>query len=184
MRVEYAKALIALAEYYNRPLTELQIAMYVEDLLVLSLEELNEAILIYRKNPRNTFFPIPSKLIECVRCSGDPESEATEAAARLIGAVSRYGYVNPREASEYIGEIGWSVVNRMGGWRNVCSLVNENNFGTLQSQFKQIALAQIRRAEYGFKDTPPSFRIEHKPENFSGLPDIVKNILPQIKQPE
>lgn len=65
-RKSVSSVISALAEYYDKKLTETQIAMYVEDLGDLSLADLSEAVKRYRRDPKNSFFPLPAKLREIV----------------------------------------------------------------------------------------------------------------------
>lgn len=62
MKHEIMKLIFDLGEYYSKNLTENQIAMYTDDLCDIPVEELKEAIVRYRKNGDNIFFPLPSQL--------------------------------------------------------------------------------------------------------------------------
>ena len=65
----FKMAVVKLAAYYEKDLSDEQILMYAEQLnQFLSIEELQQAIKVYINNPENEFFPRPvSKLIALVK---------------------------------------------------------------------------------------------------------------------
>ena len=91
------------------------------------------------------------------------EEDSREAAARIIAAVSRYGYNNPKEAEEYIGELGWHVVKLSGGWVNVCESLTNSNTPQLSSQYRSLALAQAKKSLSG-RTKPPALPASKNPQ--------------------
>jgi len=43
-----------------------------------------------------------------------------EIASKIVKAISKFGSTNHKAAREYIGELGWSVVDLDGGWGTIC----------------------------------------------------------------
>lgn len=145
----------ALGEYYDKKLTATQIEMYVEDLMVLSPEELTFAIRKYRTIPENHFFPLPAKLIALVTPKENSELDiAREVAGRIIQAVSNYGHNNIFSAEEFIGPVGWKVVKRFGGWASICAELNQDNRGTMTAQMRDLAISIMRMSANGTLDAP------------------------------
>lgn len=150
------KALIVfIAEYYEKTLTDNQIVMYASDLAEFTVEEVRRAWDQYRKGQESDFFPRPNKLIAILKPPMDEKSEALEAVSRIWDAIARFGWPNGRDAKTYIGELGWKVVERFGGWTTVCDTADSDG-GILRAQMRDLAMAMQTRAKAGLTDTLPS----------------------------
>lgn len=147
-------AILVLAEYYQKQLTENQVLMYAEDLSILSPEELSSSILSYRKNPKNKDFPIPARLIDIARPQENENDVGNETSSRIFGAIAGCGSYNPAGAKEIIGELGWEIVERMGGWHTLCMESNHDTAGTLRAQMRDFAQSIYRRHKAGFGNRP------------------------------
>lgn len=154
-REQIAAIVIALAEYYREPLSEMQLAMYVEDLLELDADQLVAAVIAYRRDPKNDRFPLPARLRSMVLPSENLEADGREAASRIATAVSRIGPYQTDHAREFIGTLGWEVVRRQGGWEETCKALTYDNATTMQAQWRELAIAVGRRSRIGLLDTPP-----------------------------
>jgi len=151
-----SRILTMLAEYYDKILSKSQLTMYSAHLQDLTTEELQAACSTYTRDPNNKFFPLPAMLRQLIRpvLIGDDEN-AREAAGRILASVSKFGHTNTERAREYVGDLGWAVVARQGGWLNVCTMLTEDNVGMLQAQWRELAISLQRRARAGLLDTPP-----------------------------
>lgn len=155
LKEQLGEIIFALGEYYDKKLTATQIEMYVEDLMVLKPDELVFAIKKYRTIPENHFFPLPAKLIALVTPKENTELDlGREVAGRIIQAVSKFGHNNSTSACEFIGDLGWKVVQRNGGWAAICSELNENNKGIMQAQMRDLAISIMRMSANGTLDEP------------------------------
>ena len=155
-RNEIGQVIGVMAVYYGRnDLTVPVISMYIDDFegAGLTMSEAIQGYKLYRQNPKNVFFPIPAKIIELMRPVVSDETLAREAAARIQEAIVRCGYTNPEAAKNYIGEVGWNVVRRFGGWRYLCE-----NHGlsinplTFQAQARDLAKSHLelwKAGEFG-----------------------------------
>lgn len=175
-RAQIAGMLVKLAEYYGRTLTQNQVTMYVEDLVGQDIGQIHAAIFAYRKDPRNKTFPLPSQLEQIIHAplQVSDDAHAVEAAARIMGAVRSIGPYAPKHAERAIGELGWYVVERMGGWFGVCEMLTNDNTTSLQAQFREIAKSALQRGKHGTLHVAPKL-CENKTENFS-LDDFAKEI--------
>lgn len=153
-RAAISQIITGLAEYYDKQLSVTQLAMYVEDLLDVEPSKLLAAVREYRRDGRNVFFPLPAKLKALAYPESDPEAEAVEAVSRIVQAVANIGPYRTEDARSFVGELGWLVVTRDGGWQNVCQNLTEENMGTLKAQWRQLAIAQHKRAKAGLVDAP------------------------------
>lgn len=135
---------INLAAYYGQTLSDRTIIMYADDLLDLPLGAVLAAMRRLRREPGRRFCPLPSDVRRLV--APDNLSDATIAAdiaARIGGAMSRYGYTNPNRAERYIGEVGWRVVQTLGGWRHLCNTITTDEMRTFHAQCRDLARAQL-----------------------------------------
>lgn len=145
---------VATAAYFGHEIPDSALVMYVEDLQDLPFEAVAAAMGEVRRDPKTTRCPLPAMIRARAMPQTDPEAEALEAVGRMVEAISRIGPYRVSDARNFIGELGWAVVTREGGWEQVCSVLTEENIGTLKAQWRQMALAQYRRARAGFSDAP------------------------------
>lgn len=146
---------IKLSAYYQRPIDDAILVMYCEDLADLPFDRVELAFQNYRRDPKNTNLPLPAKLRAMVEPNHDTDALAIEAASRIVRAVSKFGYPSPGEAREFIGELGWRVVERTGGWGYVCeNLGTEISLTTFQAQARDLCRATINIAKTGMDNMP------------------------------
>lgn len=163
--------------YYNRgqPLQDGVLLMYAEDLSDLDPITCIEAYQCYRRNPQNRTFPLPAQIRELVNPEEfvAVEAKAREIAARVVGAVTRFGWNNGRDACEYIGPIGWTVVERQGGWRHICeNLGLRIQATTFQAQIRDQVEGSLRHGpalEQSILALPEKRSGELAPINFGSL---------------
>ncbi len=135
--------------YYNRgqSLQDQVLLMYAEDLSDLDLDQVCIAYGEWRRNPKNKTFPLPAQIRElvCPEQNIAPEAMAREIAARITGAVPKYGWNNGKEAALFIGPAGWSAVERAGGWLYICeNLGTKLSATTFQAQIRDQIEANLR----------------------------------------
>lgn len=109
-----------LSVYYQRPVPDIVLKMYVEDLQDLPFNQVRQSYDRYRRDPKNRTMPLPAQIRGMLEPQAEPENLARETVARILQAQDRFGYTWPKEAREFIGEVGWSVVQSYGGWENFC----------------------------------------------------------------
>ncbi len=147
--------IIATSMYYGHKLEDQVITLYVEDLEDLEFISVIQAIKDVRRDPKTTRFPLPA-LIRAKICPPESREDiAREVAARIIQAVGLYGWNNPDRAKCFIGELGWLVVARQGGWRSICQEMNEDNKSIMQAQMRDLAHTLQNRSAQGTLDQAP-----------------------------
>lgn len=144
-----------LGEYFSKDLTANQVTMYAEDLMVLSPEQLVTAIKIYRNDPSNKFFPLPSQLIGIITPTVTAIDRGRIVAGRIMTAIRRFGYMNVSEARAFIGELGWEVVKLQGGWKSLCELSSEA-IKAEQPRWRDMAVTLDTQAKLGTLDQAPA----------------------------
>lgn len=171
-------AIIMTAEYYGRQISETVLAMYASDLEDLPADKVCDAYVRYRRNPANKTFPLPAQIRELVNPEEfvSVETQAREVAARIVGAISRYGWANAKEAQAFIGPEGWDLVKRSGGWSYLCENTGVSiQPTTLQAQLRDQLEGTFR---YGLKAVERSLEIAPRESNpqLESASEILKRI--------
>lgn len=93
------------------------------------------------------------------RCSPqiDERGTAVEVSGRIIAAVTKFGWANARDAADWIGEVGWAVVDRNGGWESLCQSMREKDVPTWRAQLREQAASVIQRHKAGVLGAAPKF---------------------------
>lgn len=112
--------IILTANYYQRTLNQPVLEMYLEDLEGYDDESVVQAYRAYRRDPKNKTFPLPAQIIDIMNPRVSVDAQSQEIAGRITQSISKFGYTGGASAREFIGEIGWSVVQRFGGWAEIC----------------------------------------------------------------
>ncbi len=133
------EVIVLTAAYYGRDLSDHVLKMYCEDLADLNQDQVILAYNQWRKSPRNRQMPLPAEIRGLIRPEISADDEAKEAAARIFAAVPKFGWCNQQQAREYIGELGWRVVDMQGGWVYLCETLKPSMVPTLQAQCRELA---------------------------------------------
>jgi hypothetical protein len=104
---------------------------------------------LYKRPANEPFFKTVSIVLQLAKPSVTLEDEASEASARIFAAVKKYGWCNRDEAKEFIGSVGWAVVENNGGWTNLCQTLQDRMIPTLTAQYRELAKTQIKKAKTG-----------------------------------
>jgi hypothetical protein len=180
---ELKKAFALLAAYYQTQIRDEVIVMYVEDLGELTFDQAAKALNDWRRNPKNTRMPLPAQIMSLIHPPDDDDSLAREAAARIISAVSKHGYNRPEEARAYIGELGWSVVEKQGGWYTLATSMMEREKPTLQAQYRDLAKSQLILSRQGRLDKPPELpKIENKKGGLQQIGSSVQTVIKKLEK--
>lgn len=141
------------AAYYRIRLDDEVVRMYAEDLADLEFQTVRDALSKYRANPKNRTMPLPAMIREQLDPEVDPESAAREIAARIQAAIPKFGWPNGPDARKFIGEVGWGIVERQGGWAYIC----EHHGVTLdpmvfQAQVREQAKAALKYSSQAMEE--------------------------------
>lgn len=115
-----AQGFAVTAAYFRIQIDDAVLRMYAEDVSDLPFEMVMNALVTYRKDPRNRFMPLPAQIRDIVEPEESPDERAREIAARIEGAIVKFGHPNEAEARNYIGTDGWNIIQRYGGWNHLC----------------------------------------------------------------
>lgn len=137
--IEIKKILAGLSVYYNQNISVEQLTMYADDLNELTLDELAIAIKKVRLNPAIKYMPKPAEIIEQVR--GNENHAAIALANLVVEAIGKFGHNNAHRAKEFLGEKGWELVKREGGWESICERTTIENVSIMKAQWRELAKA-------------------------------------------
>lgn len=155
--IQLKKLIIAMSLYYGQTLQDQVVALYAEDLSDLPFDRVVQVLKEVRRDPKTTRFPLPAVIRQRIAPEKrDPETEALEASNRIVEAVAKIGPYQSERARAFIGELGWLVVQREGGWMNLCETLTNDNQGMLKAQWRNLAKALWHRAELGQLDEAPA----------------------------
>lgn len=175
-RNNLAKKISQSAFYYGKlDLSKEQLSMTIDVIAQHfgneGFEKIIQAIDRYVLDPKNKFFFSPATLRPYLNPELSTDAKANEAATRIRSAITKFGYPNPREARAYIGELGWKVVERAGGWNYICENHGVDlNPLTFFAQSRDSAKALMESASIGEFDRP--IGIDFKEQKH---PDMVLN---------
>lgn len=145
MSQQVKEAIVLTASYFGVTMKPDVLAMYVEDLQDLSPDKVLEAYKTYRRDPRNKTNPLPSAIRSLVQPKANARDQAQEIAHRCFGAIKKFGYTKPEQARGYIGELGWRLIERRGGWYNHCAYTQESEIPILTAQFRDSLTSYVEQ---------------------------------------
>lgn len=139
------KAIIATtAFYYSQQVRDEVLQMMADDLSDLNFGLVIKAYADIRKDPKCQRFPIPSQIRVKVSPTITDDEQAKRIAETAIGCVTKYGWPNPDEARKEIGEIGWAVIQRRGGWSEFCKDADSDH---IFSQIRDGAIVELKSTQ-------------------------------------
>lgn len=144
-----------LAMIYGKQLSPQALVMMVDALEDLPAQAVMMVMRSWVKKQKH--FPMPSDIREAMMPTTDDADDGRDIASRVIAAVSKFGSYQAEAARGHIGEIGWECVQRMGGWRTVCSELTEENKGILNAQIRDLAITLKKKSMNGTIATPQDF---------------------------
>ncbi len=152
-----AKMLLDMARFYGHELDKRQLEMYVQVLTQFDEDKVLHEARAYMFDVKNNKFPIPPHKIMAKHMPQAPTDEnlSVEVAARVRQAISKFGWNNPEEAEKFIGDIGWGIVLRYGGWLHLCQNLGVTIAeGTFQAQVRELCKSHMQLSRSGNLNQP------------------------------
>jgi len=169
--MKYKLAILKLAAYYDKVLTDQQIQIYSDQLAeYLTEDEANASVKLYIDQPLNDFFPRPvSKLIALIKPPVTDKDESQNLLDLLIQAIRKHGqywsdgvtlsdgnlwFFGKNQyfktwtlaAQDEIGTLGIEVIKRNGSWLNFCMSYFDQPEGVFKKQAKDSIETTVRLA--------------------------------------
>lgn len=144
-----AAAFAISASYYQRPITDDVARLYASDVSDLPDADVLHAMGALRREPRRRSCPLPAEVrVQVGRMTaGAGPAAAEQIAARISGAITRYGYPSPAKARQFMGETGWRACEELGGYIALCQRLQADEMGTFHAQARELCRALL--------DAPP-----------------------------
>lgn len=139
------QAIVLNAQYYGLELRPQIVAIFAQELEDLPAQAILDAYKAYRRDPANRTNPLPAKIREMIKPQASEKQIAQEIAMRCFGAIRKYGWTKPQQAREYIGELGWRLIERRGGWQAHCESTMEREIPTLTAQFREALTTYVEQ---------------------------------------
>lgn len=178
---EFANKMTAIAQVLGIEISKVTLRMYHKILKKYGLGRVNQALdEVFAELAPGQKFPTAKQIIERFAPVLDDDSQAREAAARIIAAASKFGSYRHDEAKGFIGDLGWYVVTMQGGWSTVCSQLTYDNKPTLQAQWRDLAKSAMVRSRAGTLGQAPGLP-ERKIGGLVGMSDIAKKLIEEKK---
>ena len=142
-KLDIKKRIVNAATYYTKPMNSEVVEMYMNVLSGFEFGELCDAINKYAM--KGKFMFTVADLIAIMRPEPDDEAVAREVASKITKAITKFGWSNSHDAREFVGELGWKVVERKGGWNYICQ-----NHGhildstTFEAQARELVKTEIK----------------------------------------
>lgn len=155
-RFEIGKIWLGLAEMYGKEISTNALTIMLNAIEDLDTEKVIIALNNWARTSKQTRYPLPSEIREIVNPILSTDALAKESSARIQQAISKFGYMQPNLAKEFIGEIGWNVVERFGGWVYICENHGVDlNPLTFLAQARDLAKAQIELGQNKLNGAAP-----------------------------
>lgn len=173
-----------LAAYYQKQIPDVVLKMYARDLNDLDFKEVCGALERYRQDPKNRSMPLPAQIRAILGSAVDSDSAAREIAGRIAGAVVKHGFYQGTEAREYIGEIGWTVVTKLGGWGHICTNLGVSIDPTaFYAQVRDLAKTQIMYEPKAIDRAIGIGASKKSTGELESASELIKRILPAKESP-
>lgn len=172
-RAALKKRFVQTALYFGQSVPDDVLDLYVRDLDDLPFVDVVKAMTAIRRDPTTRRCPLPSVIRQRIQPAQTDEQRALDAVSLIVMAISKVGPYRTQEARALVGDLGWLVVEREGGWQHVCEMLTDENVGTLRAQWRELAKALSVRSRAGLTDPP-------KLEGPDGTPVDVKGLLPEM----
>jgi len=155
---EFLKGLFLLAQACEVKLDPRLAALYADVLSQYGWDRVGIVLRGFQIRAKKGLFPAIGEFSDKLDPPVSDKREAIEAANRIIEAVGTYGAYNFEAAKEHIGELGVLVVERFGGWPDLCKNLNAENMVGIRAQLRELGETMIYREKQGRREIPPALK--------------------------
>lgn len=155
-RIRIGEIWINTAEVYGKEIKDAGLRIMLDAVSDLPFEAVLSALRDWPRVSKQQRHPFPAEVREMAGGGVSADAEATAAATRVQQAITRFGWPNGKEAQLFIGSLGWTVVQRLGGWLRVCEMVGvDYDKSAFFAHAKSIAKSEAEYSRAGRHDEPP-----------------------------
>lgn len=170
--------------FYDAPINEVKVQMFAAELKDLDLGAVISVFASFRQEKGRRLMPMPSDIRDRIKpLSLSDDTLAIEAVARIVQSLSRFGGYRSEDAKAFIGELGWEVVKRQGGWTELCTNVGvDSPIGVFQAQAIKIAKAVLEQSRAGTLGAPPELPQQRIAADPNAKMVSMKELLEHVKE--
>lgn len=148
-------ALKCLAELRQVKLGDMILGFYIEELKNVPIEKIETAVK-YFATKGDRHFPSIDEFkracgIEVINALGINE-KAQKIVNDMRYCIKKFGYMRTDEAKKYLGNDAWEVLERFGGYVNICNTATDYNFDDMMIQLRKTAEVHIKLAAGGMQN--------------------------------
>lgn len=155
-RSRIAEQWLLVAQMYGKEIRMNVMAIMVDAVIDLPVDQVISALKDWPRVSKQQRHPFPAEVREMAGGGVSIDAEATAAATRIQQAITKFGWPNGKEAQIYIGSLGWTVVQRFGGWARVCEMVGvDYDKAAFLAHAKSIAKSEAEYSRAGRHDEAP-----------------------------
>lgn len=143
---DLAKQIAQTAFWYGLEMSETRLSLILNHWMATNIAPhlLIDAYKRFTEVSKFNRFPTPAEIYGMIKPELSVEDESNLIATKIRQAISKCGYADPEGARRFIGEVGWNIVRRFGGWVYICEnhgdLLNPLTF---HAQCRDITKAEI-----------------------------------------
>lgn len=149
----FEKALVATAIKANKRLSEFDFDLITNQALDMPIESALETLRNLYKAGKA---PDAKSFMASATGMLDPKDEAQEISDLIAFCVVRFGNTQVERAKAHMGDLAWLVVERQGGWAQVCSIESQKDFAISKAHWRECARVTAQRARSGTLHVRPS----------------------------
>lgn len=173
---DFIKILCAIADHCGYDLKHEMSIRMAESLQHIGWDKVCDELETYIEviEPIRSNFPTIAKIRQmCGEEFFSDEDMARDIAENIFRAISRLGsYAKIDEVKAFVGDVGFAVIQRNGGWVELARSCTMENCGMLKAQWRELAKVLIKkdRAGLGFDGEIPSRNnVRHISEAINGI---------------
>lgn len=134
----------------------------------------------FMEESKNQRFPPPAEIMSIIRPKADAHDIGVVTAAKVVQAVSKFGYNNQEDAYAFIGPAGVDAVRRFGGWLYICENLGVTiDVTTFQAQVREITKSEIKLNALGVSTNRIGFEEKEKLESSEKMDQVLALIKPK-----
>lgn len=169
-RIKVGEAWLALAQVYEKDISKASLSMMLDSVDDLPSKKILDALRIWSRTSKQSRHPYPAEIRQLILPEIEDLVIANEAASRVMQAVPKFGLHGWEEAKKFVGELGWLIVSRFGGWGYLCENLGVSLSVTMfQAQAREIARSQFILAKHNLHNTPPAIEAIRDQSQVSGV---------------
>lgn len=125
-KIKIGEAWAALGNLYGKEINRAAMNIILKSVSGLNADAVLNALEGWPATSKYHRPPYPSEVIEIVDPRANLRDVAINTSSRIRHAVSKFGWSNQSDAKNFIGDMGWRYVERIGGWKYLCENLGTN----------------------------------------------------------